>query len=165
MSQRTEKSEPYRAPSPAAIERRAQPPKPDEFFEYYGRYIARVAPGDIVATLASQIIETVDLLRTIPAERTTTGYAPGKWSIRDIILHVADAERIFMYRALRIARADTTPLASFDENAYTPMAGANARSMDGLLTELLAVREATVELLAGLPIEAWGRRGTASEKT
>ena len=84
---------------------------------------------------------------------------------RDVVLHIADAERIFMYRALRIARGDATPLASFDENAYTPMAGANAPSMDALLTELLAVREATLELLAGLPTEAWDRRGTASDKT
>ena len=162
MPQRTEKNEPYRAPSPGTIERRALAPQPGEFAEYYGRYISQVAPGDIVATLASQIIETVDFLREIPPERTTTGYAPGKWSVRDVVLHVADAERIFMYRALRIGRGDTTPLASFDENAYTPMAGANARSMDALLTELLAVREATLELLSGLPVEAWDRVGTAS---
>ena len=164
MPQRTEKNDPYRAPNPATIERRSLAPQSGEFAEYYGRYVALVEPGDIVATLASQIIETVDFLRGIPAERTTAGYAPGKWSIRDVVLHIADAERIFMYRALRIGRGDSTPLASFDENAYTPIAGANARSMDGLLTELLAVRESTLELLSGLPVEAWDRRGIASEK-
>ena len=163
MPQRTEKNEPYRAPSTAVIERRAIAPKAGEYAEYYGRYVARVEPGDIVTTLASQIIETVDFLRSIPAEKTTAGYAPGKWSVRDIVLHVADAERVFAYRALRIGRGDTTPLASFDEKPYAATAGANARSMDALLTELLAVREATLELFAGLPLEAWDRMGTASE--
>lgn len=165
MPQRTEKSEAYRAPNPAIVDQRSAAPKADEFFEYYGKYIALVAAGDIVTTLAAQIIETVDFLREVPAERTTVGYAPGKWSIRDVVGHVSDAERIFAYRALRIGRGDATPLASFDENAYVPTAGANARSMDALLTELLAVREATLELLAGLPAEAWDRRGTASGKT
>jgi hypothetical protein len=71
---------------------------------------------------------------------------------------------VMAYRALRIARADTTPLASFDENAWTPMAGANARSMDSLLGELEATRRATVAMLEGLPAEAWARVGTASGK-
>ena len=163
MPQRTEKNEPYRAPGADVIARRALAPKPGEFAEYYGRYIAQVGPGDIVATLASQIIETVDFLRAIPAEKTTAGYEAGKWSVRDIVLHVADAERVFAYRALRIGRGDTTPLASFDEKPYAVTAGANARSMDALLTELLAVREATLELFAGLPPEAWDRMGTASD--
>ena len=145
-------------------EDRSTAPDAGEYAEYFGRYIGLVPAGDVVETIDGQFAETLALLSGIDEARTTEGYAPGKWSIRDVVLHIADAERIFMYRALRIGRGDSTPLASFDENAYTPLAGANARSMDGLLTELLAVRESTLELLSGLPVEAWDRRGIASEK-
>ena len=163
MKQRVERNEAYRAPDPETVARRSVAPKVgEEFAEYYGKYVALVPAGDVVTTLAAQVVETVDLLRGVPAERTTVGYAPGKWSIRDIVCHVADAERVFSYRALRIARGDPTPMEGFDEGPYAATAGANARSMDALLTELLAVRESTLELLAGLSAEAWDRRGTAS---
>lgn len=162
MPQRVAKNEAYRAPDPATVASRSRPPAADEYAEYYGRYIAQVPPGDVVTALAAQVIETADRLRGLPVERTTVGYAPGKWSIRDVVGHLSDAERVFSYRALRIARGDETPLAGFDEKPYVEAAGANARSMDSLLTEFLAVREATLELLAGLPAGAWDRRGTAS---
>lgn len=148
---------------PAAKERQTAPAA-GEYAEAYAQYVARVPEGDVVATLRGGLEETTSLLRGVDPARTTSGYAPGKWSIRDVVLHMADTERIMSYRALRIARGDTTPLASFDENAYTPMAGANARSMESLLEELAAVRRATVALFEGLPDEAWVRRGTASGK-
>jgi hypothetical protein len=163
MPQRVERNEAYRAPDPDAVARRSvAPASGEEYAEYYGRYVARAPAGDVVTTLAAQMVETVDLLRAVPAERTTVGYAPGKWSIRDIVGHVSDAERVFSYRALRIARGDQTPLPGFDEGPYAAAAGANARSMDALLTELLAVRESTLELFSGLSAAAWDRRGTAS---
>ncbi len=143
---------------------RTIPPAAGDFAEAYAGYVARVPAGDVVATMRDQLGETLSLLRAVDPSRTTTGYAPGKWSIRDIVLHMADTERVMSYRALRIARADTTPLASFDENAWTPAAGANARSMDSLLGELEATRRSTVAMLDGLPAEAWSREGTASGK-
>ena len=146
---------------PAAQERIAAP-KDGEYGAPYARYVARVPAGDIVATLRQQLAETVGLLRDLEPSRTTSGYAPGKWSIRDIVLHMADTERVMGYRALCIARGEKTPLPGFDENAYTPMAGANARSLESLLEELAIARAATVALFDGLPSEAWGRQGTAS---
>ena len=148
-----------------ATKERTTAPAEGEFAPYYGRYIGQVPSGDVIDTLRSQFRETVALLRGIEPSRTTTGYAPGKWSIRDVVLHMADTERVMGYRALRIARGDTTPLASFDENTFAPMAGANARSMESLLGELEAVRHATIAMLEGFPAEAWARWGTASDKS
>jgi len=147
-----------------ATKERSTPPGTGEYAEFYAGYVKRVPAGDVVATIRDQLPETMALLSGVDPERTKSGYAPGKWSIRDVVLHMADTERVMAYRALRIARADTTPLASFDENAWTPMAGANARSMDSLLGELEATRRATVAMLEGLPAEAWARVGTASGK-
>ena len=145
-----------------ATRERSTAPGAGEYAEFYAGYVKRVPAGDVVATIRDQLAETLTMLRAVDPSRTTSGYAPGKWSIRDVVLHMADTERVMAYRALRIARADATPLASFDENAWTPMAGANARSMESLLAELEATRRATVAMLEGLPPEAWARVGTAS---
>ena len=146
----------------AAAKDRTTPPAVGDYGAPYARYVERVPNGDIVATLRGQIAETVALLEDLEPARTTTGYAPGKWSIRDIVLHMADTERVMGYRALRIARGDATPLPGFDENAYTPMAGANARPIESLLSELSLARAATVAMFDGFSGEAWDRRGTAS---
>jgi hypothetical protein len=148
-----------------ATKERSTAPAEGEFAPYYGRYIGQVPSGDVIETLRSQFAGTLALLRGIDPSRTTSGYAPGKWSIRDVVLHMADTERVMAYRALRIARGDTTPLASFDENVFAPMAGANTRSMESLIGELEAVRRATIAMLDGFPDAAWGRWGTASEKS
>lgn len=147
-----------------ATKERSTAPGAGEYTEYFARYVGLVPPGDVVATIRGQLAETLTLLRGIDPSRTTGGYAPGKWSVRDVVLHMADTERVMAYRALRIARADTTPLASFDQDVWTPNAGANARSMDSLLAELEATRGATLAMLEGLPLEAWTRVGTASGK-
>lgn len=146
---------------PSTLER-STPPVVGEYSEYFGRYIGRVPPGDVVTTIREQFADTLALLRGIDPSRTTRGYASGKWSIRDVVLHVADTERVMGYRALRIARGDTTPLASFDENAWAPVAAANTRSMESLIAELEATRRSTIAMLEGLPPEAWQRTGTAS---
>ena len=148
-----------------ATKERSTAPGAGEYAEFYAGYVKRVPAGDVVATIRDQLAETLTLLGGVESSRTTSGCAPGKWSIRDVVLHMADTERVMAYRALRIARGDTTPLASFDENAWTPMAGANARTMDSLLTELEATRRSTVAMLEGLPAEAWARVGTASGKS
>jgi uncharacterized damage-inducible protein DinB len=139
-----------------------QKPGSNEYAEYYGRYIARVPEGDIIAILATQIPDTIAMLRELGEEQALRAYAPGKWTIKEVIGHMCDAERIFSYRALRFARNDATELPGFDENEYVPQAGSNQRPLASLLAEFAAVRSATVALFAGLPADAWTRTGSAN---
>jgi hypothetical protein len=137
-------------------------PQNDEYVPYYGKYISLVPDGDLVETLRTQIAETVSLLRSIPEDRASYRYAPGKWSIKEVVGHMADVERIMTYRALRIARADATPLPGFDENAYVPAANFEARSLTSLAHELEEVRRATIALFETLEPGAAARRGAAN---
>src|SRR5579862_1788387 len=111
-------------------------PQPDEYNPYYEKYISLVPSGDIVATLAAQIAETQALASAIPEARGAYRYAPGKWSIKDVLGHLADAERIMSYRALRIARGDATPLAGFEQDDYVRGAGSDRISLASLIEEL-----------------------------
>lgn len=137
-------------------------PGADEYASFYASYVAAVPDGDVTRALAEQGEGFLRLLKDIGDEKAGFAYAPGKWTIKEVILHMADTERIFAYRLLRIARGDTTPLAPFDENAYAPMSAANDRPLDSLLGEFAAVRGATLSLLRWLPEVAWSRRGVAS---
>jgi hypothetical protein len=137
-------------------------PQSNEYVPYYGKYISLVPDGDLVDTLRTQIAETISLLRTIPEDRASYRYAPGKWSIKEVVGHMADVERVMTYRALRIARADATPLAGFDENAYVPAANFEARSLASLTHELAEVRRATVAFFETLDPDAAARRGSAN---
>lgn len=139
-------------------------PASDEHAPYYASYVAQVPDGDVIATLAEQIGETLDLLRPLGDEQALFRYAPGKWSVKDVLTHMIDAERVFMYRALSFARGATDSLPSFDENAWAPAAEADAVPLDELLDEFAAVRSATVSMLAHFPPDAWRRRGIASGK-
>jgi uncharacterized damage-inducible protein DinB len=139
-------------------------PEPDEYAPYYGRYIERVRSGDIALTLEETARETAALLRSDMARsRADHRYADGKWSVKEVVGHLTDAERIFAYRMLRFGRGDATELPGFDENAYAPEGRFDARTLDDLLDEFLAVRNATLALVRGLPEAAWTRRGIASE--
>jgi hypothetical protein len=91
-------------------------------------------------------------------------YAPGKWSVKEVIGHLCDAERIFSYRALRIARGDKTPLAGFNENEYVPNGNFESRSTAGLLEEFAAIRAATLIMMRSFDEAAWARRGISGEK-
>ena len=104
------------------------------------------------------------LLSGVPESRGSFAYAPGKWTLKEVVGHMADAERVFSYRALRIARGDTMPLHGFDEQAWVPNAGANARTLADLLGELRVVRASTLALLRHLPPESTSRVGTASDR-
>lgn len=139
-------------------------PAADEFAPFYANYIAQVPDGDVVEALIGGAEIASALLGDLEDDVASRAYAPGKWTLKEVVLHCADAERIFAYRALRIARGDTTPLPGFDENAYAPMSGANLRTMDSILDEFESVRDASVTLYQGLPSEAWTRRGEASGK-
>ncbi len=139
-------------------------PAADEFAPFYAGYVQQVPDGDIVEALIGGAEIAAALLGDLPDDIASRAYAPGKWTLKEVALHCADAERIFAYRALRIARGDTTPLPGFDENAYTPISGASSRTLEDILDELQSAREASVTLFSGLPSEAWTRRGTASGK-
>jgi hypothetical protein len=138
-------------------------PGPDEYAPFYASYIARVPETDILQVLASEMEATLALLRSIPEERAGHRYADGKWSIREVVGHLADTERVMSYRALCIARGDATPLPGFDENRYVEEAHFDRRALPDLSDELEMVRRATLGLFGSLPDEAWQRRGTANQ--
>ena len=127
-------------------------------------YIKRVPELDPVIVCASQIEDTAALLRGLSDADAMHRYARDKWSVKEIVGHLADIERIMAYRALRIARGDTTPLPGFDENAYVPVAKFDTRSLADLVGELRTARAATLALLRTFDADAWRRRGTASDK-
>jgi uncharacterized damage-inducible protein DinB len=139
-------------------------PNADEFAPYYGTYVARVPDGPIVETLAAQLADTMALLRPLTDEVARARYDAGKWSVKEVVGHIVDAERVFMYRALTFGRGDGGPLPSFDENAFVPAAGHDEVALPALLDELAAVRASSVALLRHLPREAWARQGIASGK-
>jgi hypothetical protein len=137
-------------------------PEADEYAPFYGRYVTLVPTGDLVRVLDRQVARTATLLDGVPRERESYAYAHGKWTIREVVGHLADVERVMSYRALRIARDDATELPRFDEDDYVAAAGFDRRGLADLAAELRSVRRATVSLLAGLPPEAWTRRGWAN---
>ncbi len=140
-------------------------PTADEFAPFYAGYVAKVPDGEILKFLEAQLREVRSLLSTIPEGRGVHRYAEGKWSIKEVIGHLCDAERIFSYRALRIARNDDTPLAGFDENKYVPAGKFDARTMASLVDEVVQVRDATMSLVRTIDAEAGARLGTASGKS
>ena len=141
------------------LERR---PAPDEYNAFFAAYVARVPAGNLLDILAAQHAATQRLLAPLDGARALHRYAPEKWSVKEVIGHVADSERIFAYRALRFARADATPLAGFDEKTYVPTADFDRRPLGALLEDLTAVRAATRTLIADLDEAAWRRSGMAN---
>ena len=139
-------------------------PEPAEYPAYFERYIRLVPDGDIIETLARQMEESAAFLAGISEERAHFRYAPGKWSIKEVVGHVIDSERIFAYRGLRFARNDRTALPGFDENAYVAVAGFDARPLAELASELRLVRAASIALFRSLDEEALARRGTANDR-
>lgn len=137
-------------------------PDASEYAPYYGTYVGHVSGGDIVETLSTQLDATLTLVRDLSDEAAGARYAPGKWSVREVIGHLIDAERVFTYRAMRFARADETALASFDENAYVANASFDDRPLGSLADEFEAVRRATVLLFGAMNATEWMRRGSAS---
>ena len=139
-------------------------PEATEHAPYYGKYMALVGHGDIVGMLRSQIESTLDLLRGVPGDREQYRYAEGKWSVREVVGHLSDAERIFAYRALRFARGDSAPLQGFDENAYAANATFNDRRLSSIAEEFAAVRAASIAFFDSLTDEEWLRRGSANSQ-
>jgi len=139
-------------------------PETGEYAPFYDGYIQRVK-DDPVDAMQRQIDVTLALLAPLSETRALHRYAPEKWSIKEVVGHLADVERVMSYRAMRLAREDATPLPAFDENTYVPAGRFDRRSLNDLLDELRAVRAASLALFQGFDNDAWIRRGTVSGKT
>ena len=137
-------------------------PQAGEYATFYEKYITLVAGADILSALEAQQLVTSQLLAARSEREGNFRYAPDKWSVKEVVGHVADCERIFAYRALRIARGDQTPLSGFEQDDYVRNGGFGERTVVELAEEFTQVREATIALFRGLDETAWQRRGVAN---
>ncbi len=133
--------------------------------EYFQRYIDQVEETDLSVALENQLTQVKEFLASIPEERSTYAYAEGKWTLREVLQHIIDAERIFCYRALCIARGETASLPGFEEDDYAANSGANGRSWKSLSEEMLVVRESTIMLFNSFPAGALDASGISNEKS
>jgi len=141
---------------------RATKPAKSEYLPYYERYISLVPDGDVVATLAAQMDDTLAMLRSLPASVATYRYAPDKWSVNEVVGHIIDSERNFAFRALRFARNDAAPVPGFEQDDYVRNSTFDAYPLEELASELESVRQSTVFLFKHLEESAWTRRGIAN---
>jgi hypothetical protein len=137
-------------------------PDPSEYGPYYADYVAEAGEIAGLDQLAVQVDDTVRLLQPLSEQMAGYRYAPEKWTVREVVGHVIDTERVLAARALHFARRDPAPLPGFDQDPYVTEARSDARQLHSLLAELQAVRRATLALFRNVPDEAWGYRGTAS---
>jgi len=137
-------------------------PASEDYSPYFAGYIGRVPEGDIVELLRRQQADMSSLLSALPADKLTYRYAEGKWSVAELIGHIADTERVMSYRLLRVARGDRTPLPGFDQDAFIAGADFDEWSLEALAAEYEAVRRATLSLIQRLPERAFGFRGIVS---
>ncbi len=136
-------------------------PAETEFAPFYAGYIATVGDRGPMAFLNAQVTE-LERIRGLAEDKGDHRYAEGKWSVKEVLGHLADAERVFAYRLLRIARADKTPLAGFDENAWAEVAPHGRRRLVQVVDDLMAVRRATITLIESLDDTALGKLGIAN---
>ncbi len=137
-------------------------PKSDEAAEHYSTYIGRISDDNVLAALESQLRDTTSLFSGISEEKSLHRYAPDKWSIRQVLNHVNDTERVFAFRAFWFGRGFSGPLPSFDQNTGASAAQADDYPWDDHVQEFQKIRAATVALFRNLPDEAWTRSGIAS---
>jgi uncharacterized damage-inducible protein DinB len=139
-------------------------PGPSEFAPAFARYVARVVEVvDPVNELSAQRARVVARLSPLSDEQAESSYAPDKWSIKTLVNHLSDAERVFAYRMLRIGRGDATPLPGFEENGYAQASRSDRRPFSDLLAEWSIVRDATVALAASIPEGDWANVGTSGD--
>lgn len=141
----------------------AAKPAPTEHAPEFSKYVTLVAEGDIIQTLEQQIENSLSLLRTIPSDKANFRYAPDKWSVKELLGHVIDSERIFSYRALSFARNDQTPLPGYEQNDYVRDADFDSRNLADMAEEFATVRRATIQLFRPLNETEWLRHGKANE--
>lgn len=135
---------------------------PAEYAPYFQRYVSNVTEDDVLGAMEAQTRETAALLARIDDEKASYRYAPEKWSVKQLVGHVTDAERVFAYRAMAIARGEQASLPGFDENDYVRNGDFDRRSIGELAAELAAARAATLAMFRGFSDEAWRRRGVAN---
>ena len=137
-------------------------PAPTEAASYYFNYIDRVEGDDVLSVLNSQLDETVQFLSTVSEEKSHHRYAPDKWSLREMLNHVNDAERLFVFRALWFARGFEEPLPSFDQEIAVNNSGADDVAWKDMVEEFKSLRQSTLSFFRSLPEVAWSRAGVAS---
>ncbi|WP_257308777.1 DinB family protein [Geothrix fuzhouensis] len=140
-------------------------PLRDEYAEGYAPYIAAADEGDVLDLLQAQMEDIATLFGGFSEAQGAFRYAPGKWSLKDLLQHLCDAERIFAYRCLRIGRGDATPMPGFEEDPYAVAAKADARAMADLVADWRAVRTASLTLFRSLPEAAWLNQGTTNNRS
>jgi hypothetical protein len=140
-------------------------PLPGEYAEGYATYLAAAPEGNVLALLQAQLGDVLDLYSRFSEAQAAYRYAPSKWSLKDLLQHLSDAELIFAYRCLRIGRGDVTPLPGFDEEAYAAVARADERPVVDLLADFRAARTASLSLFRGLPDSAWDQQGTSNGRS
>jgi uncharacterized damage-inducible protein DinB len=138
-------------------------PAAGEYAPYYETYISKVKGNDIVSVLDAQRLQTAQLFAARSERDGNFRYAPDKWTVKEVLGHVIDSERIFAYRALRIARGDQTPLSGFEQDDYVRGGNFSERTLADLAEEFELVRTANVAFFKSLPKEAWQRRGVANK--
>ena len=138
-------------------------PDPAEYASFYEKYVALIPDMDVVQVLEAQRLQTAQLLAGCSERDGNFRYAPEKWSVKEVIGHLSDTERIFTYRALRIARGDATPLSGFEQDDYVRESGAGRRELRDLAEEFAAVRGSSITLYRSLNEETWKRRGSANK--
>jgi len=138
-------------------------PAADECSQYYFTYINLVPDGDIIHALQSQHTDIHALLKNTTDTQAAVHPAPSEWSIKEVIAHLSDAERLFAFRALWFARGEQAGLPGMEPNPWVALTDANARSLSDLLAEFDHVRAASIALFANLDVAAWQRRGIASD--
>ncbi|MBO9596605.1 MAG: DinB family protein [Cohnella sp.] len=139
-------------------------PTSGEYFDYFQKYVDLVPEGDIRQVLEQSLKTTTELFGSFSEDQGNYRYAPGKWSLKEVLGHVTDNERVMSYRTLRIARGDKTPLAGYDENAFISNSSFNELPLAAIVEDYVAVRRATLTLITGISDEAWTRIGIVNGK-
>jgi uncharacterized damage-inducible protein DinB len=134
----------------------------DTIPHFYKNYVKQVEETDLIQALRISGHRALELLHTIPDTKKDFRYADGKWTIRELLCHMIDAERIFAYRALRFARNDKTGLPGWEENDYAPQANAAGRSLQKIAAEMAHLRSTTIDLFEGFTPEMLARKGVAN---
>jgi len=129
---------------------------------FYKNYVKQIEESDLLQALRISGHRCLELVHSMPEDKADYRYAEGKWTIREVLCHMIDAERIFAYRALRFARNDKTPLAGFEENDYAQQANASGRSIQKIAAEMAHLRSSTIDLFEGFTPEMLIRKGTAN---
>lgn len=137
-------------------------PVEGDYAPFYETYVSKISSHNIFEMLNQSFPENLKFLKDLPAEKWEYRYAEGKWTIKEIMVHIMDAERVFSNRALRIARNDKTPLPGFDQDEYAPYMGADERTVDSILEEYENLRKSTLSLFKNLTDDMWLREGLAS---